>query len=90
MKSREQQHLEFTSKHIEVVPWLSFLNNQLLSGEDLLIHAVHHLSSVLRLQLLQKVIVHDGFIDQFLSATGKEAMLSCIVHCKKSVLYKVL
>lgn len=28
---------------------------------------------MLRFQLLQKIIVHDGFIDEFLNATGKEA-----------------
>lgn len=52
-----------TCQHIEVVPWLSLLDDQLALSVDPLIHAVHHLPHVLRIQLLQEVIVHDGVID---------------------------
>lgn len=40
---------------------------------DPLIHAVHHLPQVLRIQLLQEVIVHDGVIDQLLGAGSRRS-----------------
>lgn len=57
-----------TCQNIEVVPGLSLLDDQLVLSVGLLVHAVHHLPQVLRLQLLQKVVVHEGIVDQLLGA----------------------
>ena len=53
-----------TCEHVEVVPRLPFLDDELPLGVLPGVHAVHHVPQVLGLQLLQEVILHHRSVDK--------------------------
>lgn len=63
--------VRLTGQDVEVVSRLLLLDDQLPLGVNLLVHTLHHLPHVLRLQSLQKVVVCDGIVDEFLCAESK-------------------
>lgn len=65
-----QKLLPLTFQHVEEVPGVSLLDDQLPGAVDLLEHAVDHLPGELRLQTLQEVVAQDGVVDEPPGAAG--------------------